>query len=616
MAFHEVFLNFTALIPQCIFLNSKRINICLLARNVMTKFKNICYTTLQPLLTLLAVSLFLGIYYPHHMHFQEQFQLFLFDSGYAIDVMSVPGGVADYLGRFVTQFCLYAWVGASLIGALVALVQFLVVRYLGKGWVSCLSFLPAIFLVQAICNEHFLIGSIVAIILVLLSAWCCESIGQRNIRRIISILFLPLVYWLAGPISFLFVLLIAVNELRQEQNYSVIWFLVAILLVSSALPVFFGKFVAVEPQYMYSGIHYYRTHDNDMSPLCCSLFSIALIVVISAIYNKRISKEAKTLKPIFLSLVILVAGSIVIVYPDYNAKAEEGMAYDFMARFQQWNKIQQRAEISAPRNAITMTALNLALAQSGRLSERMFNYQQHGNVGLLPPFDRDAVSPLTTSEVYYHLGMINTAQRFVFEAQEAILDYQKSARCYKRLAETNLIRGNYKVAGKYLNALKKTLFYSQWAEETETLLGNEEAINNHREYGRLRKMICKEDFYYNGRNLPMMLGQLFESNRQNRLAFEYLEAECLLSKDLDIFVKNFSQNSEINYNTIPQHFQEALILWWSKSQNPEGQAPLGISQATIDRFGRFIKDANTSNGKVDLLRKLYGDTYWFYFLTN
>jgi hypothetical protein len=72
--------------------------------------------------------------------------------------------------------------------------------------------------------------------------------------------------------------------------------------------------------------------------------------------------------------------------------------------------------------------------------------------------------------------MIYVAQRTVFEAQEAILDFQKSARCYKRLAQTNLIIGSYEVARKYLMALQKTLFYRDWANETLPLLGNEEAI--------------------------------------------------------------------------------------------------------------------------------------------
>ena len=60
-----------------------------------------------------AVLLFFGLVYPHHLHYQEQYQLFLFDSNYLWEIVKQPGGVADLLGRFCTQFFLFAWVSTS-----------------------------------------------------------------------------------------------------------------------------------------------------------------------------------------------------------------------------------------------------------------------------------------------------------------------------------------------------------------------------------------------------------------------------------------------------------------------------------------------------------------------
>ena len=127
------------------------------------------------------------------------------------------------------------------------------------------------------------------------------------------------------------------------------------------------------------------------------------------------------------------------------------------------------------------------------------------------------------------LGMTAVAQRTVFEAQEAILDFQKSGRCYKRLAETNLILGSYEVARKYLLALQKTLFYRRWANETLPLLGNEEAIARHPEYGRLRQMAYKEDFYFGDHVTAEMLEKLYFSNTHNKLAYQYMVAYYLLT---------------------------------------------------------------------------------------
>ena len=107
----------------------------------------------------------------------------------------------------------------------------------------------------------------------------------------------------------------------------------------------------------------------------------------------------------------------------------------------------------------------------------------------------------------------------MFEAQEAILDFQKSGRCYKRLAQTNLIIGSYEVARKYLTALQKTLFYRDFANETLPLLGNEEAIAKHPEYGRLRQCAYGEDFYFSDHTTPEMLESLFFNNTDNHLAY-------------------------------------------------------------------------------------------------
>ncbi len=224
-----------------------------------------------------------------------------------------------------------------------------------------------------------------------------------------------------------------------------------------------------------------------------------------------------------------------LVWKDANFKAEKVMQYDFMATHQQWNRILETVNAEKPNNQIGVTVQNLALAMHGMLLDHMFEYNQNGIAGLLPDVKEDATSPIPTAEAFYQLGMINVAQRTVFEAQEAILDFQKSGRCYKRLAQTNLINGQYEVARKYLSALQKTLFYRGWADETLPLLGDEEAIARHPEYGRLRQYAYKEDltgdFYFSDRVTPEMLESLYYTNTDNRLAYQYLLAYYMLTGD-------------------------------------------------------------------------------------
>ena len=135
---------------------------------------------LRSLCTLLfgvAVLLFFGLAYPHHLHYQEQYQLFLFDSTYVWEIIKLPGGVADLLGRFCTQFFLFAWVGAAIIAVLLSLIQILMVRLANWGWLYGLSFVPSFLLWLFLLDEHALMGGVWAVLLTLLAIWIMWIMG-------------------------------------------------------------------------------------------------------------------------------------------------------------------------------------------------------------------------------------------------------------------------------------------------------------------------------------------------------------------------------------------------------------------------------------------------------
>ena len=63
---------------------------------------NLITKTWKPLLSLLfgvAVMLFWAVPYMAGLCFQEQYQMFLFDTNYFLERIVLPGGLADYLSR-------------------------------------------------------------------------------------------------------------------------------------------------------------------------------------------------------------------------------------------------------------------------------------------------------------------------------------------------------------------------------------------------------------------------------------------------------------------------------------------------------------------------------------
>ena len=460
------------------------------------KFSNsLILDCLCTLLFGVAALLFFGLAYLHHLHYQEQYQLFLFDSTYAWEIIKQPGGTADLLGRFCTQFFLYAWVGALIIALLLSAVQLLMLRLVGRGWLYGLSFVPSFLLWLFLLDENALLGGVWAVLLTLLVACVIVKLTNGRIRYVLLIIAIPVLYWLVGPVCF-------------------------------PIPV----------DSLWLGAHYYRYPTVFPWLLWGASISIFVIVGIDLLIRRRkwhISHLSPLTSCLSFLLVAVIMGSLVL--KNANLKAEKVMQYDFMATHQQWNRILETVNAEKPNNQIGVTVQNLALAMHGMLLDHMFEYNQNGIAGLLPDVKEDATSPMPTAEAFYQLGMVNVAQRTVFEAQEAILDFQKSGRCYKRLAQTNLINGQYEVARKYLMALRKTLFYRGWADETLPLLGDEEAIARHPEYGRLRQYAYKEDltgdFYFSDRVTPEMLESLYYTNTDNRLAYQYLLAYYMLTGD-------------------------------------------------------------------------------------
>jgi len=204
--------------------------------------------------------------------------------------------------------------------------------------------------------------------------------------------------------------------------------------------------------------------------------------------------------------------------------------------------------------------------------------------------------------------MVNTAQRLAFEAMEAIPNYNKSARVMKRLAETNLINGQYQVARKYLLMLEKTIFYRPWAQRTLAMLGDENTINAHPLYGTMRQYRLQEDFLFSDRELDKICGRLFMHNQQNRMAVQYLLLLPLLDRDVPRFMSyvQLVQN-KIQYN--PRAAQEAIAFAFMQQRR---QPPRGlVSQLVLQQMNEFAR-VYGSGGKDALGLERFRNTVWYY----
>ena len=245
-----------------------------------------------------AVVLFFGLGYPHHLHYQEQFQLFLFDSTYVWEIVRVPGGVADLLGRFSTQFFLYAWVGALIIAVLLSAVQILTLLALrqvlrqaqepsqgpSQGPWEGLSFVPALLLWLFLLDENALMGGVWAVLLTQLAVWSYALLPKGWIGRIVILVTIPILYWMVGP--------------------------------------------------SWTGSHYYRYPTVTPWLLYAAWLSALVIPLLVRVSRKWISSSKNfVVTACSFALVAIIMGTL--VWKNANFRAEKVMQYDFMASWRQ-----------------------------------------------------------------------------------------------------------------------------------------------------------------------------------------------------------------------------------------------------------------------------------------
>ena len=459
----------------------------------------------------IVMFLFWYVWYPHALSYQEQYQLFLWTGDYFLEKISLPGGFADWLGEFIVQFYYVEWIGALLLATLFVALQWLTAKLLPKTW-CLLSLLP-------VAVMWWLMGDINVMLSLMVAMVMAIGIAGR-VRRVVSlgklgllgeIVLIPIIYWLIGPAVWIYVI-IRVIQIGWRQLWTAVW------LVAVQLMVYAWLLPQWPLQQAMTGLSYYR---------------------------------------------------IPLQYPQwsgYDKDMYELIRMDYLVRNERWDEIVKRAGAYQVKTPFWCNCVNLALSQKRLLADRMFDFYQSGEDALIMPRTRDLTSMLPSAEAFWRLGMVNSAQRYMFDTQESILNGKKSGRCTKRIAECMIVNGHYRTARKQIGLLKKSLFYRSWAEEMEKMIEADQTTPNpsysggeRSVYGRLRKMRYKDDFLYSYDEIDKMFGLLFMNNTDNKMALDYFLAQMLLKGNMQGFQQYLGLAQQYGgYRQMPLGYQDAM----------------------------------------------------------
>lgn len=587
--------------------------------------------THRALYALLPVALFVGtwlmwwLWCPEMMNYQEQYQLFLWTGSYFAHSMSMVGGLADYASEFLVQFYYVPWIGALTIAVVITLLQVLSGAIsLGNChdsrlkltlWIISLG--VSIFVLHFMSDENALLSYPVALLLTCLATWGMQKLPKCSALAfgLILVFGYAALYWCVGPVAMLFLIISIVQ--RQELRLKLAWLLGGVLLACAFTKVLcLTLFTQYPESQLFLGINYYRVENVHPTVMIYPPLAILLLALIP-LFNGAKAYRYKGFVLRCRSFFLLVGGAALIAV-GYKDEKREIMCYDMLVRQGRWLDIIDIAEKEKPTNDFCLQAVNLALAKTGQLGEKMFEFPQHGMGSLLSKYYRDNTSCLVSAEVFYHLGMVNSAFRYNFDLQESIMNNRKSGRFMKRMAECLIINGKYKAAKKYIDMLSHSLYYSNWAREVKAIIGNEQAIDNHSDYGEMRRLRFKQELLYDYGNLDKIFGLLaLESNGHNRLAWEYFNAAMLLKGDLSTFTGMYHYAQEMfRQAETPLHHQEAIAMFWTFGHQSFEGLPYPVSDGVKQRISAFaqVYAENPNNPKAWMSQ--FGNTYWAYFILN
>jgi hypothetical protein len=339
--------------------------------------------------------------------------------------------------------------------------------------------------------------------------------------------------------------------------------------------------------------------------------------------DKHAAAPRRRLSPALFGKLALSAVPIVLMglglYTTHKELRKPYVLSNYYSQQKRWDKILELSR-HLPRdrsNPYISHDILLALYHTGRLPYDMFCHPLVPE-GLLLTHEKKE-SDLTEwklSEIFLELGHVNMAQKL---ASELLTTKGPLGMVLEELAWINIIKGHPGTAQVYLEALKRDLVYHGRAQSL--LYGLESGFPPQQAayLDRIRSCMHQETAAVTGAEpVDETLAALLKHNPRNKMAFEYLMACYLLTKQVDKIVENMGRLHDLGYQGTPTLYQEAILIHFGSQGRKVDVGRFNISPETIRRYEAFVRLGNAleSQDRQAVLNRMireFGTSYFFYY---
>ena len=562
-------------------------------------------------------------------------------------MMAVPGGMLSYVAAYFTQHFYYPWVGVTLLCCWWLLLMWLTKRTFNipKRW-AVLTLIPVAILIVANMDMGYwiyviklpgyfyvaTIGTTAATALL----WAFRCLPDNWWMRSTFIVLATVVgYPLMGVYALAAAVLMGVLAWRSHPSpltthlslftihYSLFTILAALLSVI-VIPLLYYRFV------------YYSTNLTDIWRTAIPSFVVAedyplyyipyyalaatFLLMAVTFRSERTEKPAKKAKGRTVTPYILPCATLAIIvgcvfhfwYKDANFHHELRMLRCMEEA--DWEGVVKEGakQDGEPTRAIVMMH-NLALSRLGRQCSEMYKFPKGSKKPNtpLPVFMYQTAGRM----MLYQYGAMNECHRVCMEEG---VEYGWNVEQLKAMARCAIFNKEPQAARKFLDILRSTCYYGEWADQKEALLNDPQLLAKDKETGPITHMMHYTDQLdaVEGRVEKFLMNTLAQHDADDPYFQEQAVLAALWTRDPSLFWPRFEHYIEVHGDgNVPRIFQEAAWLF----ANMEGQEGLdewvlepGVREsltAFMQQFQKYKKNP-TPAGRNYMLA-YFGTTYYF-----
>ena len=557
------------------------------------------------------------------------------------ELLSRPGVLAEYAGAAASQTFAFPYVGPAILTAMAALTFLVaagILSRMGGPHGGVLPFIPPLLLVATWSRYTFHLADLFAILPALLWVYVYLRLRHTLAKAVFFLAGSAPVYGLVGGPYVVFPVIVGLWELLAGRRR---WLGALCFIVGSAVPYLMGvRLLGASLADAYCrlmGPYPYGRPPVQTGPATVefvlwggfyAFFVIASVVLALRLWLKKPAGEGSSrlvrlvdrlgserfwrpARPVLPLALLAVAGIVM-----HNGELKALLRINDYAQSGQWTRVLQEANRYPPEKYIAYIGrhVNRALFETRQLTTRMFAYPQ-GPAALMPNV---AQAEFTSGiDTLLKLGAVNQAELL---ASESIVLRGPTPRALRILAQVFMIKGQPESARVFLTKLSKDIVNARWARGQLRRMDEDPTMSWDPKVTYARQVMPtrrEHDPAIPARSL----GALLDANSENRMAFEYLMAYSLLTRQLELGARTlqFHLRDSEGYE-LPDHHGELVLMYFYTTGDHLALGQSRVSLGLQDQANRFVeirgRHVDNSDALADALKEELPNSFFRYFMTG